>query len=164
MIQTFAKIMLWISVTAWSLWFGGLMYELFVITPLWSSSLPESAIEWNSRPKYMVIPTPFYVPIALATIFSSLLGMILSWKLNNRRLWLIMSTVCAIATLAFTIVYFVPKNEVLFHNKNAGLSGEEITAIGNAWIRANWIRVCIMAIGFFAALRAMTVAQASERE
>ncbi|CAN5281900.1 hypothetical protein BH10ACI1_BH10ACI1_15660 [soil metagenome] len=155
--QNILQILLWISVIAWSLWFGGLMYELFVITPLWSLALPESAIEWNSRPKFMVIPTPFYAPVAVTTILSSLLGMFSGWKSGNRRIWLILSTVCAIATLAFTLVYFFPKNEVLFQNQIAGLSGEEITAIGNAWIRANYIRVGVMVVGFYAALKAFSL-------
>ena len=157
MIQILAKIMLWIAVVAWSVWFGGLMYELFVITPLWSANLPSSAIEWNSRPNFLLIPTPFYAPVAVTTILSSLLGLIFNWKSNNRRIWLILSTVSAILTLGFTLIYFFPKNEVLFHNQNLGLSGEEITAIGNAWIRANWIRVGMMIVGFFAALKAFSL-------
>ncbi len=151
--QKIGQILLWISVVAWSLWFGGLMYELVVITPLWSFNLPESAIEWNSRSQYAIIPTKFYAPVAIVTISASLLGMILSWK-SNSRWWLIISTVCAIVTLVFTLIYFFPKNEVLFHNHTAGLSGEEITAIGNAWVRGNWVRIGIMALGFFSALKA----------
>ncbi len=153
MTQKIGQILLWIAVVAWSLWFGGLMYEMVVITPLWSSALPESVIEWNARPQYLVIPTKFYAPVAITTILSSLLGLILVWKSSNRRLWLVLSTVCASLTLAFTLVYFFPKNEVLFHNNSAGLSGADITAIANAWLTANWIRVCVIAIGFFAALR-----------
>jgi len=155
--QTITQILLWIAIVAWSLWFGGLMYEMVVILPLWSSSLPESVIEWNSRPQFIVNPTRFFAPVAVTTILSSLAGLISGWNLSNRRLWLILSAVCAMATLAFTIVYFFPKNEVLFRNQFAGLSGEEITAIANGWITANWIRVCIMAVGFFAALRVYNV-------
>jgi hypothetical protein len=152
-----ARILLWIAVLAWSLWFGGLMYEIFVVMPLWSANLPQSAIEWNSRPNFMLIPTPFYAPIAVITILSSLLATILSWKAGgNNRFWLTLSTVCAILTLGFTLVYFFPKNDVLFRNQNVGLSGEEITAIAHAWIQANWIRVGIMIVGFFGALKAFS--------
>lgn len=154
---------LWISVAAWSLWFGGLMYEMAVVTPLWSANLPNSAVEWNSRPNFMLIPTPFYAPIAVTTILSALLAAIFGWKSGNRKVWLILSTVCAAATLAFTLIYFFPKNEVLFHNQNTGLSGEEITAIGNAWLRANYLRVAIMIIGFFAALKAFSSPKTDEK-
>ena len=154
--KTLGQIFLWIAVIAWSFWLGGLMYELFVVTPLWSANLPQSAVEWNSRPNFMLIPTPFYAPVAVTTILSSLLATILNWKSGNHRIWLILSTVCAIATLAFTIVYFFPKNEVLFHNQNTGLSGAEITAIANAWLNANYVRVMIMIVGFFAALKAFS--------
>lgn len=153
MMQKIGWIFLWISVIAWALWFGALMYEMNVVTPLWSGNLPQSAVEWNSRPNFMLIPTPYYVPVALTTILSSLLAAILGWKTENRIL-LALSFICAIGTLAFTLTYFFPRNEVLFLNKNTGLSGEEITAIAKSWINANYIRVAIMAIGFFAALKA----------
>jgi uncharacterized membrane protein len=110
----------------------------------------------------MLIPTPFYAPVAVITILSSLLATILSWKAGNNRFWLTLSTVCAILTLGFTLVYFFPKNEVLFRNQNIGLSGEEITSIAHAWIQANWIRVVIMAVGFFAALKAFSQKTSAE--
>jgi hypothetical protein len=154
MMEKIIQILLWISVIAWSLWFGGLIYETVVIMPLWSASLPESVIEWNSRPNFIVNPSRFFVPVALTTVLSSLLALIFGWKLSNRRFWLVLSAVCAASALAFTLIYFFAKNDVLFRSQFAGLSGEEITAIGNAWIAGNWVRAGIMAIGFFAALRA----------
>ena len=51
--------------------------------------------------------------------------------------------------------FFLFQNEVLFRNQHGELNGEEITAIANAWITGNWIRVVIMAIGFLAALSAL---------
>ena len=133
------------------------MYEMTVILPLWSSSLPESVIEWNSRPQFVVNPTRFFAPVAITTVLSSLLSLVLGWKLGNRRFWLVLSAVCAVVTLAFTLIYFFPKNEVLFRNQFAGLSGEEITGIAKAWIAGNWIRAGIMAVGFFAALQAYNI-------
>jgi Domain of unknown function (DUF1772) len=142
MIQIIAKIMLWLAVVAWALWFGGLVYEMVVIMPLWSTNLPNSVLEWNSRPNFVINPTRFYLPI------------VLNWKSRSQKTWLILSTVCVITAFVFTLIYFFPKNEVLFRNQIAGLNGEEITAIANAWIRGNWIRVGMMTVGFFAALKA----------
>ncbi len=157
MVKIITQILLWIAVIAWSLWIGGLMYETVVIMPLWSANLPQSVLEWNSRPNFVMNPTRFYVPIVITLILSLSLGMILSWKSRNQRLWLILSTVCAITAFVFTLIYFFPKNDVLFRNQNTGLSGEEITAIANAWIRGNWIRVGMMIVGFFAALKAFSL-------
>lgn len=151
------RFLIWIAVAAWGFWLGGLIYEMVVIIPLWSANLPSSVIEWNSRPNFTVNPTRFYLPVVITLILSSLSATILNWKSGNRRIWLILSTVCVITAFVFTLIYFFPKNEVLFRNQNAGLSGEEITAIANAWIRANWIRVGIMFTGFFAALKAFSL-------
>ena len=155
--NTIGRILIWMTVIAWGFWLGGLMYEMIVIMPLWSANLPNSVVEWNSRPDFVMNPTRFYVPIVITLILSSLLATILAWKSSNKRLWLILSTVCAITVFVFTLIYFFPKNEILFRNQNAGLSGEEITAIANAWIRGNWIRVGMMIVGFFAALKAFSL-------
>lgn len=153
-----AQALLFVSVLAWSLWFGGLIYEMVVILPLWSASPPESVQEWNARPQYVINPTRFYLPVALATILSAVAASIAGWNVpRSRRLWLVIAAVCAMTTLVFTIVFFFPRNEVLFRNQSSGLTGEEITAIAHGWIRANWLRVCIMAAGFFSALRALSI-------
>jgi len=153
-----AQVLLCVSVLAWSLWFGGLIYEMVVILPLWSASPPDSVLGWNARPQYVINPTRFYLPVALTTILSSAATLLAGWSVTrSRRFWLAISAVCAVTTLAFTFIYFFPKNEVLFRNQSGGLSREEITAIAHAWIRANWLRVCIMAAGFFSALRALSI-------
>lgn len=154
--KTISQIFLWIAVVAWGFWLGGLVYEMVVIIPLWSSDLPRSAIEWNSRPDFVVNPTQFYLPTVVTLMLSSLLAMILKWRSSGLRILLALSTACAICAFVFTIIYFFPKNDVLFRGLNAGLTGEEITAIANAWIRGNWIRFGIMVVGFFAALRAFS--------
>ena len=81
--------MLWISVVAWGFWLGGLMYEMVVIMPLWSANLPNTVLEWNARPNFVLNPTRFYLPIVITLILSSLLAMVLNWKSSNQRLWLI---------------------------------------------------------------------------
>ncbi len=151
------QIFLWITVVAWGFWLGGLIYEMVVIMPLWSANLPNSVIEWNARPNFIVNPTRFYIPTVLTLILGSLAATVLNWKSGNRRIWLILSTVCVITAFAFTVVYFFPKNDILFRNQSIGLSGAEISAIAYAWIWANWIRFGIMIIGFFAALKAFSL-------
>lgn len=157
-----ARMLLWIAVAAWGFWLGGLIYEMVVMMPLWSANLPQSVIEWNSRPDFIINPTRFYLPVVITLILSSSLATVLNWKSGKHRIWLILSTVCVITAFVFTIVYFFPKNDVLFRNQSSGLSGEEITAIANAWIRANWIRVGIMIVGFFAALKAFSQKTSTE--
>lgn len=148
--------MLWIAVIAWGFWLGGLIYEMVVIIPLGSANLPNSVLEWNARPNFAVNPTSFYLPTVITLILSSLLATVLNWKSRNQRIWLILSTVCVITAFVFTLLYFFPKNDVLFRNQVSGLSGDEITAIANAWIRGNYLRVVMLIVGFFSALKAFS--------
>lgn len=153
-----SQALLWVSVLAWSLWLGGLLHEMVVILPPWSASPPESVLEWNARPQYVINPTGFYPPVALTTVLSSVAALIAGWGMpSSRRRWPAISAVCAFTTLVFTIIYFFPKNEVLFRNRSSGLSGEEITVIARGWVTANRLRVCIMAAGFLSALRALSI-------
>lgn len=151
-----ARFFLWITVAAWGFWLGGLIYETVVIMPLWSANLPNSVIEWNSRPNFIVNPTRFYLPTVITLILASLLATILNWKSSNHRIWLILSTICAVSAFVFTIIYFFPKNDILFRNQNIGLSGAEISTIAYNWILGNWIRIAIMFVGFFGALKAFS--------
>lgn len=153
MTEKIAQIIIFISTVAWSLWFGGLIYEMVVVLPLWSSSLPQSVIEWNARPGYVTNPTAFHAPLAVTTVLSSLIALALGWR-SKRRMWLVISAFCAVVVLGVTIVYFFPKNDVIFKNQIAGLSGDQISEIARSWITANWGRVVLMALGFFAALQA----------
>lgn len=132
------------------------MYEMVVILPLWSSAPPESVIAWNSRPQFIINPTQFYLPVALTCVLSSSGAFVAAWKVGKNWRWHLISAASAIATLGFTLAFFFSKNEVLFRNQHGGLSGGEITAIANAWIAGNWVRVVIMAIGFLASLSALS--------
>jgi hypothetical protein len=40
--NTITVVLLWISVIVWSIWFGGTIYQMLVIEPIWSDSLPQS--------------------------------------------------------------------------------------------------------------------------
>ena len=40
--NTVTVVLLWISVIVWSIWFGGTIYQMLVVVPIWSDSLPES--------------------------------------------------------------------------------------------------------------------------
>ena len=44
--NTIGRILIWMTVIAWGFWLGGLMYEMVVITPLWSANLPQLC-SWN---------------------------------------------------------------------------------------------------------------------
>lgn len=158
-----ARFFLWITVAAWGFWLGGLIYEMVVIMPLWSANLPSSVIEWNSRPNFIVNPTRFYLPTVITLILSSLLATILNWKSSNQKKWLILSTLCAVSAFVFTIIYFFPKNDILFRNQNIGLSGAEISTIAYDWILGNWIRIAIMFVGFFGALKAFSQTSSQQK-
>ena len=152
--QIIFKGALWVYVITWSLWCGGMAYELAVITPVWSGNMPQSIIEWNSRPEYAIIPTGFFAPVAVTTIIASLAALFASWKIGQQRRVLLISAICAVLTLGFTLIYFFPKNEVIFHARYHGMSPEEVVSVGRAWLTGSWIRAALMIIGFVTALRA----------
>jgi Domain of unknown function (DUF1772) len=154
MARQIANFLLIASMIAWSLWFGGLMYETTVVMPVWSASLPTSVLEWNSRPDYVINPTRFFLPVALSCVFLSIAAAIAARKFVTRKFSLFLSAACSTGALVFTLAYFFSRNDVLFRGQGIGLSGEQISVIAYEWIFANWIRVAVMAVGFVGAIRA----------
>ena len=155
MLSLFSKISIWIWVISWGFWLGAMVYEFVVIVPLWSSSMPSSIIEWNARPGYVVAPTRFFAPVAILTVISSVLAGSFSFRNTDLRLPTLTSAAVAIITLAFTAVYFFPKNEIIYKNNFGSLDGDAITALGRAWIIGCLIRVAIMIIGYGGSLLAL---------
>jgi hypothetical protein len=53
-----ASILLWCNVLSISIWFGGTIYQMLVITLLWSASPPESVRSFFQGTEYLRTKSP----------------------------------------------------------------------------------------------------------
>lgn len=152
--QSIVQFLLWVSVLGWASVFGGLLLETALIVPLWSGALPESLTTWNINPQHVFDPTKFYWIFTSATVLATIGIWIAGRNLSrSRRKWLAVSSICAATAIAYTFIYFLPRNVWLFQRHGSGLSAEQIITLGNHWVVANWLRITIIGIGFLSALR-----------
>lgn len=154
----FSQTVLYLFIIASGLQMGAGVFEIFVITPLWSRSPPESVANWNPVAEFAVNPglywgkgTPFYT-------LCTLLILIAAWTMPKvKRNWTLFAAVLSVAILIATATFFVPILMKTIVTNGAGLSGEEITRMVHAWVNWNWLRVAAGCTAWIAAIRAVSL-------
>jgi hypothetical protein len=153
-----AEVLLWLAVLGLSIWFGGTLYQMLVIVPMWSASPPESVRAFFLGTRYNETIWNFFGPPFMVARFAPLVGaLLLGWHLPELRRWLLVATICMAFGVVFTLAYIYPINDVLFAQAGGDHSPEEIRAMVRQWVLADRVRFAVGAVGFLAALRALRV-------
>ena len=152
------QILLWLAVLGLSIWFGGTLYQMLVIVPMWSASPPESVRAFFQGTRYNETIWNFFGPPFMVARLAPLLGALLvGWHLPQHRKWLLVAAVCMAFGVVFTLAYVYPINDVLFAQAGGNHSPEEIRAMTRRWIMADRVRFGVGVIGFLALLRALSI-------
>jgi hypothetical protein len=153
-----AEISLWAFVISLGILIGATIFEAIVITPLWAGSPPESVRGWNENPHYAINSGKFFGLIVPALLLSSLVSLIVGWKMPwTRRKWLIAAVVCTLIGYAATSLFFVPILRETIFTRGTGLTDPEIVGKVNSWVTYNWWRMALQIAGWLAALRALSL-------
>jgi hypothetical protein len=156
--NTVTVILLWISVIVWSIWFGGTIYQMLVIVPIWSDSLPQSlyaffkGTSWNHNIQHFF--GPYWMPVRFLPLYGMLF---FGWGLSAHRPLFIVTAICMTFVLVFTLTYVYPINAVLFTQAGGDHSVEEIRALLHRWIIADRARLVVACVGYLALLRALSI-------
>jgi uncharacterized membrane protein len=152
------QVLLWFAVLGFSTWFGGTLYQMLVIVPLWSESPPESVRAFFLGTRYNETIWNFFGPPFMVARLAPLLGaLIVGWYLPQHRKWLLAAAVCMLFNLIFTLVYVYPINDVLFTHAGGNHSPEEVSAMVRQWIMSDRLRFGVGTVGFFALLCALSI-------
>jgi len=150
--------LLWISVIVWSIWFGGTIYQMLVIVPIWSDSLPESLHAFFKGTSFNQNIVHFFGPRWMPVRFLPLYGMLLSgWQLPAHRPLFIVTAVCMTFVLVFTVAYVYPINAVLFTQAGGSQTTDELRAMLHRWVIADRARFLVALVGYLALLRALSI-------
>ncbi len=153
-----ACILLWYNVLSFSIWFGGTIYQMLVIVPLWSASPPESLRAFFQNTEFTRTIRHFFGPTAMVLrVVPLLLGLAAGWHLARHRMWLLLPVVCYAIAVVMTLAYIYPINRVLIDQAGGSLSSLELQAMVRRWILADRIRLGIVTVGFVSLLRALTI-------
>jgi hypothetical protein len=146
----------WLSVLALGTWAGGPLYQMLVVVPMWSASLPESVYAFFRGTDYhRKIFNFFGPPFMLARNLPLVVALIAGWHLPRHRTPLLVAVACFLGFgVLFTAGFVYPVNAVLFAQAGGGVSAEEVRRMAEQWIFRDRLRFVVGLIAFFAVLYA----------
>jgi len=118
------------------------IYNSVVDVAIWGSDIPNS-IETARNYFKQTTPADFYKFVGAALHLIGLVTLVLFWKsFPNTRWYLVAAFVLFMLVDVFTVTYFFPRNDIMFHN--APLTDIELLKQSwQEWNTMNWIRSLI---------------------
>ncbi len=154
-LRDIVDVLLWYNVLSVAVWFGGTIYQMLVIVPLWNAAPPESVRTFFPASGYPRTIGNFFgrrtqalraIPLFLLAAFG--------WADPELRLWLTIPAACMATALVLTLAYIYPINDTLIFKAGGDLDADGIRDLARKWIAADRVRLAIMTIGFLALLYA----------
>ena len=111
-------------------------------------------------PHFPMNPGDFFQPLSGAMVLGILAALISGWKAPLRlRLWLWLPVIMFLIIWAVTPTVFWPMIHELYGAATGKLvrSDAELIALARRWIICDWFRVGLIAVGFLASVRAISL-------
>jgi Domain of unknown function (DUF1772) len=153
--MTLYTTVLWFYSVMVSLVFGASIYESFVVHPAWSRKPPESLVGFVGSPVSRMNLPAFWAPVAPLYALTGLGALGVALWAGSREVPLILSAVCAVSVVAWTLAYFRPTVERFLEDGGGNTPAGRLQSEARRWIRLNWIRVALVAISWWGALTAL---------
>jgi len=152
--QKSRQLSLFITITLWAIILGGIMYSHIVYFPPYLSHLPESNKLITGE--YGLQDGNFWMLVHPFTILSIIITLLLNWKLETRRKFILIALgIYALAILA-TAIYFLPELTAFADSGNSTtVTASEWYQRGQTWQHLSWIRGFFMFMGFLMLLIAL---------
>lgn len=144
LLKSTTQLMLWLAAFVLGIQIGAAIYEMIVITPLWTGNPPQSVRDFNPVAQFAVEPLSYKIPAVgvLAAVSVGLLS--LSIGRGPLRLWVVLAGSIGVALAIATVMYAFPiLRNTIVHN-GAGLTDPQIIEQVRAWL--NWSRVRLLAL------------------
>ncbi len=145
------KLLLWINAFLLSIICGAALFFLVAIQPNWRSGNVEDIIIMNSF--FHVTDASIFFKGSLApSLLVSLICMV-AYRKGDRALrnLVVITFVINAAMFAFTLLYFVPKNNYLFVQHKTGLVRDYVSS----WMTAQYFRIAFYLLGLLFAARSI---------
>ncbi len=151
---------LWVSVIGWAVALGAKLFDLIVVTGAWSASPPRSLAFLPSGPRFRVGAEQFFLPVTFVVVLGAV-GALIAGRATplDYRVWLWWSASPIAGLWLVTIPVMWPLSAVL-QDASREASGADRVAIARAarwWVICDWIRLVLVATGFVAAIRAVSL-------
>jgi hypothetical protein len=154
------KLFLWISTLAWGIGLGAKLFDLLVVAGAWGASPPNSFVHLPYGPGYPLNPGGFFQPLSMVMALSIVGALATGWSQSRQmRFWLWLGTVSFVAIWAITPTVFWPMINQQYDIATGKIiaSTAEAVALTARWIAWDWFRVGLIATGFIASVRALSL-------
>jgi hypothetical protein len=125
---------------------GGIAVETIVIYPNVFHDAPDSlagAVDFFT----VTGPADFFPPMGAATVLAALVSLALAWRVARVRTPLLISLgSLVIGEFLFSMVYFWPRNDIMFEEGAAVHSAEFLQATATEFETGHWFRLGMSAV------------------
>ena len=144
---------MFVVVITWATIIGAIIYSHVAYFPGYLSHLPESN---KVITDYGVKDANFWMLAHPVNIVATILALILNWRLQTRRIYILVAAAIYVAAIVATFSYFVPQLLDFENGVRAGVSATDLRLRGQTWQYLSWIRGSFMSIGFILLLIALS--------
>ena len=123
---------------------GAGLFETAVLIPKWSASPPESF--QMLRGKYGLDLKTFWIVMHSAHELTFIVAIIVCWKLESIRNWLLILFALHFLVRAWTLIYFAPN--IIDFQKIANTNGQasDLLKRTTRWRNLNYVRTCLFIV------------------
>ncbi len=166
MFMPFMKVMrlfLWGAIFGWAVGLGAKLFDLVVVAGAWSASPPSSFALLPYGKRYPIDPGDFFIPLSALIAIGSIGALISGWKSRVRSL-LWVGVVVFLIIWALTPTVFWPMIHQLYGTAVGRVTANDAESVQLArrWLIWDSFRVCLIAAGFVASVRAISLPAATK--
>jgi hypothetical protein len=158
--EKLTRAFLWIAVLGWGIGLGAKLFDLLVVAGAWSAAPPASFSLLPYGHRFPVNPGNFFQPLSAVMAVGVVGALISGWKTRpGYRVWLLAPVIAFLVIWIFTPTVFWPMINELYGAATGTIprSDAEMVALARKWIVWDWLRVVVIATGFVASIRAISV-------
>ena len=151
---------LWISVVGWGIGLGAKLFDLLVLASAWGAAPPASLARMPYGAGYPLDPGDFFQPLSALMALGVVGAVVAGWRIPaSYRFWLMVPVLVFVVIWILTPSVFWPMIDELYSAGSGKIvrSTADLRLLVGRWMLWDWLRVALIAAGFLASVRALSV-------
>jgi uncharacterized membrane protein len=138
------QLALWCCVVAWSIWFGGMLFQMRVVVPMWNEDPPSSVRRFFGRTRYAETVGRFFgARFMAARALLVALAFCLAWNFPEHQFALAIALGCVVATIIHAVFYMYRINRQLMDRAGEHLTPDQVRTLAQTWVAHDQMRFAI---------------------
>jgi len=134
---------------------GATVYESVVMAPNYERDIPDS-ISLARRFLERTTPAHYFRVIAPLTLVLLLIDVIVSWRVQDARVGLLIGFAALVIGDAITFAFHYPRLDIMFRQP-LGEDADRLRKAAREWSRGNVVRAVLLVVAFLAVLHAFAM-------